>query len=941
MQTGAIQSKRLVLLTYLALVPRRAFIRRDTLLGLFWPELPTDQARHALRQSLHYLRTTLGRDVVVGRGGSDVAVPAHALWCDADEFQSLVSTGDHDGALALYRDDLLEGVFITDAAAELEQWLDAERQRLRRMAAGASAAASAAASSAGRIRDAADYARRAFALDPDDEGALRTLVELLDRQGDRAGALRAYTEFEQRLRDEYDTAPSEATRKVRQRLGLSAPLPPVSPVPAAASHVPSEAAAPASVSAPTPQPGSSTRVRLVAVAAIAIAAVLVLLGIVTRERRGPAAGREVVAVGVITTDGDTAKAAVDAARALRSLLTTDLSQLSGVRVLSEGRLYEMVARAGGSVDVRDHVLLAARRAGATEMVEGTLHRREGGGYRLELQRVGVDRGTVSGAMVLEAARLGDLVTQATSQIAAAHRVALPVRALGELTSQSLLARSSYQRGLRAMYGGDRDEALRHFNAALEIDSQFAAAAYYAANLTAFSEALGPLMRQVARAAEAADSAPERERLQIRTLWAMRSNDPRQVAYAESLANRYPAEPEGRYRLGMALVHAGDFLGGIEQLREAIAVDSALFATALASDIPCWSCDAMRMVAQTYILMDSMDAAARWVDAWRRANPADHTSPVMYRAVLLDVAGRRADAVALVRDSMDAAFRAAVQFDYEMEWAIRAGDFAEAERLIAAELASSVPQRHGYAYWWKAILLRTRGQNRAALKAIDQFCSLQTPSDDCAQLRGYVLAQLGRAGEGATALRRRLAVTDPNSVVMPGLSARRRTWLLTHLGTMLAASGDTMALARVADSAERMGRLSAYGRDRRLHHYLRGLLAMARGQTALAERSFQAAEWSPIYDFSNSRYLRAVALLQLERPADAAAVLDPLKRRVVNSMGSYLSQADVHALLAEALLAAGRRAEAEEHLAWVARAWEQADPQVAARLATLRQRFEGP
>ena len=42
-----VQPKRLALLAYLALTP--GYHRRDTLLGLLWPELDTGPARRALR----------------------------------------------------------------------------------------------------------------------------------------------------------------------------------------------------------------------------------------------------------------------------------------------------------------------------------------------------------------------------------------------------------------------------------------------------------------------------------------------------------------------------------------------------------------------------------------------------------------------------------------------------------------------------------------------------------------------------------------------------------------------------------------------------------------------------------------------------------------------------------------------------------------------------
>jgi DNA-binding SARP family transcriptional activator len=62
------QPKRLGLLAYLAVASPRRFHRRDTLLGLFWPELDQEHARAALRRALYFLRAEHGPDVVTGRG---------------------------------------------------------------------------------------------------------------------------------------------------------------------------------------------------------------------------------------------------------------------------------------------------------------------------------------------------------------------------------------------------------------------------------------------------------------------------------------------------------------------------------------------------------------------------------------------------------------------------------------------------------------------------------------------------------------------------------------------------------------------------------------------------------------------------------------------------------------------------------------------------------
>ncbi|MBK5096957.1 MAG: hypothetical protein JJE01_04165, partial [Gemmatimonadetes bacterium] len=68
------QPKRLALLVYLCLAGRGGFVRRDTLVALFWPESDEEHARAALSQSLYFLRRALGSEIIPGRGVDELGV---------------------------------------------------------------------------------------------------------------------------------------------------------------------------------------------------------------------------------------------------------------------------------------------------------------------------------------------------------------------------------------------------------------------------------------------------------------------------------------------------------------------------------------------------------------------------------------------------------------------------------------------------------------------------------------------------------------------------------------------------------------------------------------------------------------------------------------------------------------------------------------------------
>jgi len=214
------QPKRVALLTYLAVATPGGFHRRDTLLGLFWPEQDQRHARASLRKATHVLRRALGADVIVARGDEELAVAPELLWCDAAAFEQAVSRSRAKEALQLYAGDLLEGFFLAEAP-EFERWLERERAWLRACAAEQAWQLAEHALASAQAIDAARWARRAFEFTPDDESAFRDLVSLLYRIGDRAGALRAYEDFVSRLEREFGTRPSATTRRLVDDVRLS------------------------------------------------------------------------------------------------------------------------------------------------------------------------------------------------------------------------------------------------------------------------------------------------------------------------------------------------------------------------------------------------------------------------------------------------------------------------------------------------------------------------------------------------------------------------------------------------------------------------------------------------------------------------------------------------------------------------------------------------
>ena len=351
--------KRLGVLVYLTLATPRGSHRRDTLLGLFWPEVDQDKARHALRQTIHYLRSTLGADVLTSQGDGAIGVDPARLSCDAIAFEATLDAGQPAAALELYAGDLLPGFFLAHLT-EFERWLESERDRLRRRAATAAWQLADGSLSRHEPGVAEHWARQAVAFSREDEGAVRKLITLLDRTGNRAGALRVYDEFAARLEEEFSAEPSAETRvlvaALRQR---EVPRPPVAPTAVAPTTTIGAAAVPTAILSRAPVARwSALRLGVVALAAgiLALAwlrwmrpADVPTIAVLPFTSLGADSGTSYFADGV--TDG----------------IADALGRISGVRVTAHRSSFQFRGATPGARDI-------GQRLGVSHLVEGSVQR---------------------------------------------------------------------------------------------------------------------------------------------------------------------------------------------------------------------------------------------------------------------------------------------------------------------------------------------------------------------------------------------------------------------------------------------------------------------------------------------------------------------------------------------------------------------------------------
>jgi DNA-binding SARP family transcriptional activator len=212
--------KAQALLAYLGAHPGQPQAR-DKLTALLWPDADDKQARQSLRQTLFELRRALApvKKDVLRIEGDTVELDPGAVEVDAASFERLVNSGTPEGleqAAALYHGDLLEGFIVK--AEPFEDWLLAERERIRELAQAMLGKLLARQAGAGPAEPAIRTALRLLSLDPLQEAAHRTLMRLYVRQSRRTAALKQYQLCVAVLGRELGVEPDPETRELYQEI---------------------------------------------------------------------------------------------------------------------------------------------------------------------------------------------------------------------------------------------------------------------------------------------------------------------------------------------------------------------------------------------------------------------------------------------------------------------------------------------------------------------------------------------------------------------------------------------------------------------------------------------------------------------------------------------------------------------------------------------------
>ena len=657
------QPKRLVLLAYLALSSRGRYRSRDTLRALFWPDLDDAHARNALSQAGSFLRRHLGEDAILRRGNDELAVDIGKVICDAVAFENAVDRNDLESASALYRGAFLDGVFVSDASAELESWLAHERDRLGRLAAHVEARLSERAFSEGDAVAAERHARAAALMSPDDEHAHRQLIDVLARSGERAEAIKVYQTFAQHMEREYHAQPSSETRAAARAAHLDRDLPLAASGSGVSALTEREALDRSRANASRPS-------RIGVLSAVTAAAVgLLAIGAAWSAEHLPPPIRldaNLIAVAPFDVIGSRNR---DLREGLLDLVSASLDGAGPIRAIPASRVLKLWQ---GRADTASAAALArATRAGL--VLYGRVVTIGGDSVRVNVSLVDATTGATREFEVRDDVnrldRISDTLTVALLRDLGRSRPIGAVRAVS-LGSTSHVAMRAFLRGEQFFRRNLADSATANYARAVELDGQFALAWRRLGAVRAWgrweTDSLVVLYRS--RAASLNVGLPARESLLVvaDSLYQALAEQGRNAHWAEhhrrlyetlaSATARYADDAEIWYTLGLARTYfpldSQGMRAAFEAFDHALALDSAY--------LPAYEHPALLSLS-----FDQPDDAWRYLAA-RRRNDSSYASSEGARLVerLIDPSLRpRARAQVIARASPTALSEAAFALDY--------------------------------------------------------------------------------------------------------------------------------------------------------------------------------------------------------------------------------------------------------------------------------------
>lgn len=935
-----IRPRHLAILTVLALSRRP--LRRDALADLFWGEQEDERARHSLSNALSALRGVLGSGAITARRDEVALSEDVRLAVDAIEFDAAVEAHDDERAVAVYTGEFLEDVVVPDAPG-FDAWVVRERARLQR---GFLAACERRAPTLLRARDwgaCAGLADRWLRAAPESTLALTTLLRARSGPGTPEALRAALADFERARRwltEEHGLKPDAPAQSIVAELQAQLAMQEralATSVAAPAEH-PQAGLPPrdsgvvvASSARVAPAAKASRRWRRGAFGGVALAAAIMLTATALFRRTGTAQPTHtVIAIPDIQdVRGDTALRWLQ--DGLPQLITNDLAAGGGiVDAVAPVRVRDVILRRGGAPDQplpETEALDVARRVGATWSVTGGLTGASGT-YILDLEVRDVASGDPVESFTVMApdpVQLGHLAAARLLDIASvnAGHAGDPPR-FASASTVSPEAYRHYVLGLDAESERRLADVTREFDAAIALDSGFVDAIVERRTIALDRGDNALAARLDSLIAHHPERLSDWERLSDEVTRATNEGAiGRSEALARHLVARFPRDPRAYTVLAGVLVTHGHWLAADSVLLRELSLDSLAIA---AGDGPCAPCAAYAGLVDVRLSRGDLASAERAARRWVALQPGIPGAWEML-SMALQYAGRDDEAIEAARRAASlGADPVHVGNLGRVLLVTRHFDTADSViRVLRARGGSAATE----ALDLQDIAARERGQFGVAARLLgasgDTSGLLLVQADN--------LVRLGRLAEARRLYERSGHPTRVPVDALDAEQARGFTWAHVLEGDAMWRAGDVAPLAALVDSVRRVGAHSYYGRDWGLYHHLTGLLALAHGDTAEAERELEKARWG-ISGWT--RTLETIARLHLAT-GDAGGAITALRdarEGPLDAMGRYVPRTELDYWLARAFAAAGRPDSAHVYADRVRAAWADADPEVRRLLPGL-------
>jgi tetratricopeptide (TPR) repeat protein len=449
----------------------------------------------------------------------------------------------------------------------------------------------------------------------------------------------------------------------------------------------------------------------------------------------------------------------------------------------------------------------------------------------------------------------------------------------------------------------------HFDALRELDSAIALDSGFVSALRARMEyARGPsdretLLRLDSAFLRSAYRSTDWDRLSIAAEDAHLSGDwPRAIASARALIERFPRDPRAYQWMANVYAVQGRWDDAIRASQAQLALDSLSLKVGRG---PCSACYAYHSLA--LFMMNGRGDYAEAERLLRRLVELQPEVAVGWGALAQSLAaqGKFDDAIAAEQRAARLSDTPQYHHAQTVRHLLMARRHAAADSAIS-RLAQDTTQR---AKMWVGELRSLLAMERG--RTLPNAAAVPLKPGDVEQVRRLMASHV-HPPFGS----RRTSFASPNLSFRASQEARQFTMQHGQLADVIGLAADVSLLRILADSIELIGAQSFAGRDRVMHHHVRGIIALREQQWAEAEQHFGRVTAFTSWGAARSLVHQARAQVELGNGRDAIASLRKAHAVPLEGFLVYVPRSELDAVMSIAFELVGERDSASVYAGYV-------------------------